>query len=196
MSGEWPNDVDVDDPILDAAERCFSSQGVVGTTIDAIAKEAGVSRITVYRRIGSRDRLVLLVLLRVTARFLDRLQPLLTLEPNVEEALVVLIRSTVRAFRRNELKLLFASTGRNAPGVAIPGALSPLSAIFGDVVMALSDEFPNQIRSTLEFRDAGDWLVRIIVSLATLERIDRLTEADTDRWIREFVLPGLLAPAK
>lgn len=193
MFTRWPDNVDVDDVILDAAERCFTEAGVSNTTIEEIAVAADVSRITVYRRIGNRDQLVLLVLLRVTDRFLSTLRPRLMTESDLSAALVLLVRSTTRAVRREDLSLLFASTERGAIGVPIPGVLAPLTDRFGGIVAMLADQFPAQLSDNIQPAEAGEWLVRIIVSLATFERIDKPNEADVDRWIRTFVLPAFLA---
>ncbi len=193
MSAQWPEDVDVDDVILDAAQRCFSAAGVARTTIEDVAAAAGVSRITVYRRIGNRDQLVLLVLLRVTDRFLASLRPRLVVQPDLGEALVLLIRATVRAVRRDDLRLLFASEEREATGTPIPGVMAPMSDRFGGLVAMLHDQFPSQLQDGIEMTEAGEWLVRVIVSMATLERVERPSDAETERWIRTFVLPGFLA---
>lgn len=193
MYARWPDNVDVDDVILDAAERCFTDAGVSNTTIEEVAVAADVSRITVYRRIGNRDQLVLLVLLRVTDRFLSTLRPRLMTESSLGEALLLLVRSTTRAVRREDLSLLFASAERGAIGVPIPGVLAPMADRFGGIVAMLADQFPAQLSDGIRPEEAGEWLVRVIVSLATFERIDKPNEEDIDHWIRTFVLPAFLA---
>lgn len=55
------------DPILEAAARCVERDGFDGVTIDDVAREARVSRATVYRRYGNRDSLFN-ALLRYAAR--------------------------------------------------------------------------------------------------------------------------------
>ena len=52
------------DLLLDAAEACFESSGIGGTTMDDIAKRARVSRATVYRYFAGRDAVVSGVILR------------------------------------------------------------------------------------------------------------------------------------
>lgn len=44
--------------IVDAAERCFERWGAAKTSIDDVANEAGLSRATVYRYIGTRSELI------------------------------------------------------------------------------------------------------------------------------------------
>ena len=49
---------------LDAAERLFFGDGIAATGVDAVAREAGVSVVTLYSHFGSKDGLVGAVLLR------------------------------------------------------------------------------------------------------------------------------------
>lgn len=185
----------LDEVILDAAEDCFAMVGVRGTTIDDIATAAGVTRVTVYRRIGNRDRLVLQVLVRITERHLARLRPRLVAQPDLVSALALLVRATVGAARRDDLRLLFASEERGATGAPIPGAFGPLSRCFGQVVTLLAERFPDQLDPSVEAVDVGGWLLRIVVSLATIELEPGGSETDADRWVRRFAMPGLVVPA-
>lgn len=185
----------LDDVILDAAEDCFALVGVRRTTVDDIATAAGISRVTVYRRIGNRDELVLQVLVRITERHLARLLPRLLAQPDLESALVLLVRATVQAARRDDLRLLFASEERGAIGAPIPGALGPLSARFGETVTVLELHFPGRFTAELESVAVGEWLLRIILTLATVEADPPRSQAETDRWVRRFALAGLLSPS-
>jgi AcrR family transcriptional regulator len=56
--------------LVDAAETCFARLGLARTTIDDVAREARVSRATVYRHVRDRDELVLAVFAREADRFL------------------------------------------------------------------------------------------------------------------------------
>ncbi len=47
-----------DDPLLDAAHACVMAVGVRRTTLTAVARRAGVSRMTVYRRFGDVASLI------------------------------------------------------------------------------------------------------------------------------------------
>ncbi len=186
----------VDDFIVDAAEDCFALVGARHTTIDDIAAAAGVSRATVYRRVGNRDVVVLAVLVRVTERHLARLRPRLLAQPDLASAFVLLVRATVQAARGDDLRLLFASEERGATGAPIRGALTPLTARFGATVAALAARFPAQLAVDVEPDEAGEWLLRGVLSLATIEPARPRSPAATDLWVRRFVLPGLLAGAR
>ena len=58
--------------ILKAAESMFQRYGVSKTTMDDIAKEAGVSRPTVYRYFGDRDSLITALIEARSRRLFDK----------------------------------------------------------------------------------------------------------------------------
>ncbi|MFQ6396076.1 TetR/AcrR family transcriptional regulator [Nocardia sp. KC 131] len=66
----------VESRILDAALVQFERVGIKKTTIEDIARQAGVDRVTVYRRVGSRDDVVKIVTTREVGRVLDELAEL------------------------------------------------------------------------------------------------------------------------
>ena len=57
-----PADPRKDSQILDAAGRLFMEQGVQGTTMEQIAREAGVSKLTLYRRYADKNTLFTAIL--------------------------------------------------------------------------------------------------------------------------------------
>src|SRR5664280_2692707 len=59
-----PSPVDEREAILDAAASCYLRLGVGKTTAADIAREAGISRATLYRRHGSHEAIFLAVLTR------------------------------------------------------------------------------------------------------------------------------------
>ncbi len=61
------------DPLLDAAARCFARHGVGRTSVQDVAREAGVNRTTVYRQVGNVDAMVRLLLARELHRLLSGL---------------------------------------------------------------------------------------------------------------------------
>ncbi len=52
-----PKDMEKRAAILDAAKRLFPHHGYEGTSMDAVAAEAGVSKLTVYSHFGDKDSL-------------------------------------------------------------------------------------------------------------------------------------------
>ncbi|MED5387576.1 MAG: TetR/AcrR family transcriptional regulator [Pseudomonadota bacterium] len=86
--------------ILDAAKKLFLSQGFAGTSMDAVAKEAGVSKLTVYSHFSDKETLFSAAIeakchnmLPVPIFELDRSQPLRTTLTKIGLAFLELIHS-------------------------------------------------------------------------------------------------------
>jgi len=62
--------------ILEAAAKCFSERGYTKTTMDKIAKEAGVSKGTLYWHFNSKEDLFVELKIRHIARVLRQLEEL------------------------------------------------------------------------------------------------------------------------
>lgn len=58
--------------MLDAAAELISARGVGGVTVAEVARNAGVSRPTVYRRWASADEIVRATLVRATVALIER----------------------------------------------------------------------------------------------------------------------------
>jgi AcrR family transcriptional regulator len=82
--------------IVEAALACFAELGIRRTSMDDIARAAGVGRTTVFRRFDSKDRLVQTVMLRVVGQATTRVQAVFEsardLETGLTEALVVAVK--------------------------------------------------------------------------------------------------------
>lgn len=63
--------------ILEAAEKLFLEQGIENTPMIAIAEQAGITRVTLYRYFANRDE----VAVAVQLRFRQKTERLLQLEP-------------------------------------------------------------------------------------------------------------------
>lgn len=75
IEAELPVWDEVDSRLLDQASALIGSRGTGGLTIAELAREAQVSRPTIYRRWASTDEVVRAALLRQTVAILRRLSP-------------------------------------------------------------------------------------------------------------------------
>src|SRR5919106_3054835 len=86
-----------DEAILDAALDQFCLIGVRRTSIDDVARRAGINRVTVYRRIGPKEALVSAVITRELGRLVGAVESATAGIPRPEqrlaEALVVTLRT-------------------------------------------------------------------------------------------------------
>ncbi|GGV11320.1 TetR family transcriptional regulator [Actinomadura cremea] len=99
----------VDDPdetrtrVLDAAHEQFARMGVQRSTMEDVARRAGVSRITVYRRFATKDALVEQVVRRELRRYFDRFLIDIQRAETAAERVVLGFVSSLRAIQRNPL---------------------------------------------------------------------------------------------
>jgi AcrR family transcriptional regulator len=63
------------DPVLDAARECVLAVGVRRTTFSDVARRAGVSRMTLYRRFGDLEALLSALMTREFGRLVASAQP-------------------------------------------------------------------------------------------------------------------------
>lgn len=99
----------VDDPdetrtrVLDAAHEQFARMGVQRSTMEDVARRAGVSRITVYRRFATKDALVEHVVRRELRRYFDRFLIDIQRAETAADRVVLGFVSSLRAIQRNPL---------------------------------------------------------------------------------------------
>lgn len=82
------------DPYLDAAAHCFARHGLRRTRVTDIAEEVGVSRVTVYRQVGTTENAARLLLARELDRLVSSLLPTLVAADDVD-GIVAVIASAV-----------------------------------------------------------------------------------------------------
>jgi len=178
---------------LDAAEACFERYGVVKTTMEDIAKMAGVSRPTVYRHFSDRDSLILAVVMRRARSLIGTAQAYIRRQARFEDQLV-------------EGLLFLVKTGRRDPFIRIlvsPEHLDMAQQILGatDAVVDLTEAMwepilaeaaaRGELNPGLERRDIAVWLTH--VELIMVGRFDLATDDDEiRRMLRTFLTPAFL----
>jgi AcrR family transcriptional regulator len=178
-------DPDTDDRILDATLVEVGAHGASGTTIDAIAARAGVARITVFRRFGSKGALVQQMVLRELEVFLEALQAGASDDPaeRIAEAFV----ACVRVSRDHPLA---ARLAREEPGDVLeqltrgePSALD-LGIAFVSAELRATPEAKGDPGETAEL------LVRLALTYLLVP--SRAFDRDDDQAARMFALRALV----
>ncbi|MFC8536432.1 TetR/AcrR family transcriptional regulator [Streptomyces sp. NPDC057249] len=103
--------------ILDAALEQFTLLGLRRSSVDDVAKRAGVSRVTVFRRFQTKDKLVMATLLREHGRFFQQLDAAVAGLPAMEDRVV---EGFVAALRYTRAHPLFGGLLRLEPEVVLP----------------------------------------------------------------------------
>lgn len=184
LSATPPSDA-LSEQILDAAREQFMTFGLRRSTVDDVAKRAGVSRVTVYRRIGNKDGLVSACLLREYRRFLVEVDDAVAALPTTEDRLVEGFAAVLRHIRKHPL---IGGLLRLEPETMLPF----LTLESGPALLAIRDYLADRLREArrAEGRPVSDptpvaeLMVRITVSF--LLNPVSCFELDDETQVREF----------
>jgi len=119
-------DADADEAtarILDAALGQFEDFGLRRSTMEDIAKRAGMSRITIYRRFPRKENLIEAVLLRELNSFLDCLQRVGGDEMSAEDKMIERLAFALQYLRNHPLlqRLLRTEPESILPSLTVSG---------------------------------------------------------------------------
>ena len=107
MAPSAPSPAALDERLLDAGRRAFASHGFHGATLERIAREAGLSRVTLHRRGVTREGILAALAERATDEYRAALWPALTGSGNGRQRLGEALRALCQMAERN-LELLLA----------------------------------------------------------------------------------------
>lgn len=185
----------IDERICDAVLTCVARWGVAKTTLEDVAREAGVGRATIYRTFqGGKAEVLRAVLARETARVLGEVErAVAAAAPELEDVVVAGVTAAARQLAGHDaLAFLLA----HEPEVVLPhvafhrmGALFDLVARFADPHLAAFVPDPDQRAR------AAEWLARVVLTYVfnPVDGVDLADPVAARRLVRTFVLPGLLA---
>ena len=156
--------VDTPSRILEAAFSCVADLGLARTTMDDVARKAGVSRQTVYRYYASKDQLVMALVLREEEKFLDGIREAFARDPDLEQALEDGLLFCLRFAREHPLLDRLLATD--------PGTLLPYLTIkAGPMIVRAREVMTSLVASKAWVRtdvleSATDAMVRTVISFA------------------------------
>ena len=182
--------------LMDAAEACFDKYGIAKTTMDDIAKEAGVSRPTVYRHFSDRDTLILAVVLRRSRQLIDRAQKAIRKHPTFEERLVEGLLFMVDKGRKDPfVRLLVSPEHMDLASQIIGGSTAAVDVAYDmwEPILAEARE-QGELRPDLDFRAIATWITYLTLLLIGRGDIEPDISAQREM-LRTFVLPAF-APVK
>ncbi|HWC34812.1 MAG TPA: TetR/AcrR family transcriptional regulator [Mycobacteriales bacterium] len=191
LAGASPTDAR--DRVVAAAEECFAQYGVAKTTVEDVARRAGLSRASVYRHFpGGRDEIVLAALLASAHQFLPQLPARLRTARSLGESVVELIMSAVSWMRSEPWRAALLAAPLSRPlDAADAQAPYALCSAFIEPYFGAARE-AGLVRAEITLDDAVEFVVRIIHSLLVVPGHRDRDDAETRRYLRTFVLPALL----
>lgn len=191
LDGTLPSDA-LSEQILDAAREQFMTFGLRRSTVDDVAKQAGVSRVTVYRRFGNKDSLVSACLLREYRRFVVEVDRAVAPLPTTEDRIVEGFVTVLRHIREHPL---VGGLLRLEPEIMLPFLTvesgPALIAMRGYVAGRLREARRAEGRADADPAPVAELMVRITVSF--LLNPVSCFELDDDEQLRSFAR-GYLVP--
>ncbi len=179
--------------IIDGTLSCLARYGTAKTKVDDIARQAGVSRATVYRVFpGGRDEILGAVVDTEMARLFSALGVRLGEAADLTEALVGgIVEASSRIRNHAALGYLVA----NEPEIV----LGHLAFDESDRLLTMASQFtaPFLARwmTPAEAERVAEWATRIVLSyaIAPSPRTDLTDPVDAERLVSTFMIPGIEA---
>ncbi len=182
--------------ILEATYACVARWGISKTTVEDAAREAGMSRASVYRHFpGGREELISATVAWEELRFLGRLYDELHDAPTLEEVLVRGLPFAHRSIVEHEVLQRVLET---EPGLLLPKLTVEVTRatalISGFLVPYLSRE---RLDPRVDAHEAADLLARMVLMYITAPgRWDLDDPEQVVSLVRTELLSGILsAPA-
>ncbi|MFG1740034.1 TetR/AcrR family transcriptional regulator [Micromonospora chalcea] len=181
--------------ILDAAYEQFCRMGIRRSTMEDVARRAGVSRITAYRRFATKDRLVEQVVRREFRRYFDQFLLDIQRAETVGDRVVLGFVSALGAIRRNPLIGGLMSV---EPDVLIPSMISDGGRTLATVQRFVAGQLRREQRAgtisgAVDVEVVAELMTRLSCSfLLTPSHVIDLDDDDALREMaRRFLVPML-----
>ena len=181
--------------LLDAAEECFSKFGASKTSIEDVARQAKVSRSTVYRYFEGRNELLAAAYMRENAAVFDRVKVLMA-EPGTFAERVV--RVTVRAINAMRSGRYFPMLV-NADGALLSSQAIIASKLFYEAGHRTMRPFfeeaqtREEVSRGLDLEDFIEWHLRLIFSFAMFDSPTPRDQSSLTHLLETFIAPPLVA---
>jgi len=185
--------------ILDAARDQFSRMGIQRSTMEDVARRAGVSRITVYRRFANKDVLVEHVVRREFRRYFDQFLIDIEQAETVADRVVLGFVSSLRAIRRNPL---IGGLMTAEPTLVVSSMVSDDGRTLATVRAFVAGQLRREQRAgnvsdDLDIDLVAEMMVRVSASFLAIP--SHVVDLDDDEQIaavaRRFLVPMLTPPA-
>lgn len=181
--------------ILDAALAQFLDVGLKRSSMEDVAKRAGLSRVTLYRRFPQKERLAEAVLLRECQRLIRDTRALMQAIPDIEERIETAFVHLMRAIHSHPLATRLL---RLEPELVLPF----LTVKAGPVIAIGTAFIAEQIRiaqksgdfAAYDARPVAEIVARLAHSLLLTPEggIPLMTDAQARAFARAHVVPFLV----
>lgn len=187
-----PVEGSLEQAILQAAEECVVRYGIAKTTMEDVARGAGVSRATVYRYFDGRDALIEALIRRRSLEHSQEIRAELANERSFGDQLVEGILAGVRVGIQDPL-IHAVSTDPVSGSAAIgrPGLYAELVYEKWEPIF-LQARNNGELRSDIDLEDLADWLARLQVMFVSQLLESENLEETVRRRVNTFVVPSIV----
>jgi AcrR family transcriptional regulator len=179
------------DAVLDAAAACYVRLGVARTTAADVARAAGISRATLYRRHGSQEAIFLAVLTRESeAMARDAEHHLASVDDPAQRIVEGMLFSIAEVRRRPVHAALFTSDDAAwAANRAV--RTTALRRIAEDAIRPAIEGATGSRLSARDTDDLVDWILRLLVSFAAVPGPSGAGPDDVRRQLTTLLVPAV-----
>ncbi|MFB9317937.1 TetR/AcrR family transcriptional regulator [Cryptosporangium minutisporangium] len=184
--------------ILDAAYEQFCRTGIQRSTMEDVARRAGVSRITVYRRFATKDALVEHLVRREFRRYFEQFLVEIEHADTAADRVVLGFVSSLRAIRGNPL---IGGIMETEPDFLVPSMISDGGQTLATVRQFVAGQLRREqgagnVRSDVDADLVAEMMVRVSASFLAFP--SHLIDLDDDEELagvaRQFLVPMLNPP--
>ena len=179
--------------LVDGALGCLARQGIAKTTVDDIARAAGLSRATAYRCFPRGKEAILAAVVETeVARLFSSLAVVMGEAGDLEDVLVAGMVESARWLQGHQP---LAYLLEHEPATVLPfvtfGGFDQVMRVASDLAAPFFARWLEPGQATR----AAEWAVRIVMAYCSdpSPHTDLTDPADTRALVRTFVLPGILA---
>lgn len=179
--------------LLNAAEVCFERFGLQRTTIDDVAREAMVSRSTVYRYFENRSDLIVGAYLRENQAVNEKIKRLMSKTGSFSDRLANAMVRSIEAIRTGSYLGLMLTP----EGAMLASNIVTASEAFHDSCRDTMRPFVEEAQANGELRadisldDFIEWMLRALFSFAMVEGRAEYSPRHVRRMIETFLIPAL-----
>ncbi len=174
---------------------CVARYGIAKTTVEDVARQAGLSRATVYRYFpGGKDELINRTIAWEAGRFFERLAIAVADAPDLETLLVDAVMFAHHAFEEHAVlqKVLETEPELLLPQLTVES--TRLIAFIRTFLAGAFDRARDRLSPGLDAERAADHVARLVLSfVGTPGRWDLTDRAQVGELVRTELLAGVVA---
>jgi AcrR family transcriptional regulator len=181
-----PDDGSVKDRLIRAADAEIAARGINAVQMELVARNAGVSRATAFRQLGSVSEMLVQVALLRARRHVAQVEVIMAARTGVFAKLEAALVYTAQELPSDPS--ISALIAQHAESVHDPRVHQVAVDAMGPVLR--EGQHSGEVRTDIDVDEIVDFLVEQTYLAA--EEIDR-SEGEVRRRFRHFIIPGLAA---